>query len=310
MTDQLESELRAMLRDRAARVPAASAIRLAALDYHPRTRHVRPPLAISALAGAAGTAGAVVAVVSLSAGASNAFAGWTPSPTLPSPQQLAAASVDCKAHSPIAGLPLKVTDTRGPFTFSVYASSDSSAVCISGPSFTSVSGSMTSASAKVAAGRVTLSTSHLTNRDGQAYSFADGHTGDGVSAVTLILDDGTKVSATVANGWYVAWWPSAHEVKAADITAPGGARTQTFDLKHQSPCGANLCTGGGAGLDRSGPVSSQSGASTSFKAGSSRPRAGASFKAGGSRAGDSTSFKAGSDRPGRGARVESFSSSR
>ena len=34
--------------------------------------------------------------------------------------------------------------------------------------------------------------------------------------MTLILDDGTNVQATVANGWFVAWWPGAQDVKSAD----------------------------------------------------------------------------------------------
>lgn len=263
MTDQLESDLRAALRERASRVPATSIARLTSAEYHPRTRGLRPPLAIGALGGAAGAAGAVALVVSLGAGASNAFAGWTPAPTPPSPAQLAAAKVDCKARSPIAGLSLKLTDARGPFTFSIYADRDSSATCISGPSFTAVSDSMSSAPANVPAGRVLLSASHLTNRDGQAYSFADGHTGAGVSGVTLILDDRTNVQATVANGWFVAWWPSAHAVKAVDIVTPAGVKTQTFDLRHESPCGAKLCTGGGVGLNSNGPVSRQAGGSAS-----------------------------------------------
>jgi hypothetical protein len=264
MTKQLESDLRATLRGRAAQVPATSIARLTQLDYDPRTRGLRPPLALGALAGAAGTAGAVVALVSLGAGASNAFAGWTPAPTLPSPSQLAAATAECKTQSPVKGLPLQLSDTRGPFTFSVYADSDSSATCISGPSFTAVSGSISSAPANVPAGRVLLSTSHLTNRDGQAYSFAEGHTGSGVSGVTLILDEGTTVQSTVANGWFVAWWPNGHEVKTADITTPSGVKTQTFDLSHESPCGANLCTGGGVGRSSSGPVSRQAGGSASL----------------------------------------------
>lgn len=263
MTKQLESDLRATLRGRAAQVPATSIARLTQLDYDPRTRGLRPPLALGALAGAAGTAGAVVALVSLGAGASNAFAGWTPAPTLPSPSQLAAANVDCKTQSPVKGLPLQLSDTRGPFTFSVYADSNSSVTCISGPPFTAVSGSMSSAPANVPAGHVMLSTSHLTNRDGQAYSFADGHTGAGVNGVTLVLDNGTKVQATAANGWFVAWWPSAHEVRSADITTPAGVNTQTFDVSHESPCGAKLCTGGGVGLNSSGPVSRQAGGSSS-----------------------------------------------
>jgi hypothetical protein len=65
-----------------------------------------------------------------------------------------------------------------------------------------------------AAGEVTAAdvNSRTPNRDGQAYSFADGRTGSGVSAVTLILDDGTRVTATVQNGWFVAWWPGGGEL--------------------------------------------------------------------------------------------------
>ena len=277
MTNELESDLRATLRERAAQVPAMSAARLAQLDYRPRTRGLRPPLAIGGAAGAAGAAAAVVAVVSLGVGASNAFAGWTSAPTPPSPAQLAAAQLDCKARSPIAGLPLRLTDTRGPFTFSIYADSNSSATCISGPSFTSVSGSGSSAPATVPTDHVLLSESHLTNHDGQAYSFAEGHTGAGVSAVTLLLDDGTRVQATVANGWLVAWWPSAHAVKSAEITTPAGLKTQTFDLRHQSPCGSKLCTGGGISVNSSGPVSRQAGAGTGWSSsGSITGHAGAS----------------------------------
>ena len=264
MTEQLESQLRAILRDEAARVPASSTDRLAAADYHPRTGRLRPPVAVGALAGAVGTTGAVVAAISLSAGASSAFAGWTATPTVPSPQQLSAAAQDCQQHSPIAGLPLKLTDTRGPFTFSVYADSTTSAVCISGPSFTSVSGSVSSAPANVPDGAVQLSSSHQTNRDGQAYSFADGHTGADVSAVALTLDDGTNVKATVDNGWFVAWWPSGHEVKSAEVTTPSGVKTQTFDLRREGPvsghAGGSFSSSGSSGGRGAGgpsaPVSS------------------------------------------------------
>ncbi len=268
MRDHLESQLRAVLHDEAARVPSSSTDRLTRLHYHPRASRLRPPVAVGALAGAVGTAGAVVAVISLGAGASNAFAGWTATPTIPSPQQLAAAGQDCQQRSPIAGLPLKLTDTRGPFTFSVYADSTSSAICISGPSFTSVSGSISTAPAGIPDGSVQLSSSHQTNRDGQGYSFADGHTGAGVSAVALTLDDGAAVQATVDNGWFVAWWPGAHVVKSAQITTPSGVKTQTFDSRHESPCGPKLCTGGGVAINGNGPVSGHvHGSSSSSSAG-------------------------------------------
>jgi hypothetical protein len=244
MTDQLEPALRAALQERAAEVPAASVARLHHLDYHPRTRRLRPPVAIGALASAAGTAGAVAIVISLSAGASSAFAGWSPKPTAPAPDQLATAGADCQTQSPIAGLPLKLADTRGPFTFSVYADSNSSATCINGPGFVAVSGNESSAPIAVPAGRILLSSSHTSNRAGAAYSFADGRAGDGVSAVVLTLDDGTQVQATVANGWFVAWWPGAQGAKSAAITTPTGVATQTFPAQPQIPCGPQPCPPG------------------------------------------------------------------
>ncbi len=249
MTDQLQDELGAALRARAAQVPQPSIDRLIRLDYHPRTcRLRRQPAAIGALATAAGTAGAVAIVISLSAGTSNAFAGWSPTPTTPSPAQLAQASAQCAAHAPVSGLPLQLTDTRGPFTFSVYADSTSSATCISGPSFTAVSGSESSAPITVPAGTVQLSTAHQTNRDGQAYSFAEGHTGSGVSAVALVLDDGTTVQATLQNGWFVAWWPGSHDVQAAEVATPTGVKSQTFDLRGAP---ATAPAGGGASFGSS-----------------------------------------------------------
>ncbi len=227
MTEQLEAELRATLQERAAQVPAAKVARLRHLDYHPRTRVIRPPIAVGALAGAGATA-AAVALVTLGAGASNAFAGWKATPTKVAPAHLAAALADCQSHSPVAGLTPVVSDTRGPFTMSVYADSNQSATCISGPSFTAVSGSMSSSPVSVPAGQILLRTSH-TSRDSQAYSFSEGRTGTGVNGVTLILEDGTQVQATVDNGWFVAWWPGSHDVKSAQITTPDGVHTQTFD---------------------------------------------------------------------------------
>jgi hypothetical protein len=261
MTAQFESDLRATLRERATAVPTSSVARLTAVDYHPRRRGLGPPVAVGALASAACTAGAI-ALVTLGPGASNAFAGWTPNPTAPSSAQLQAAAAACRSNAPVGGLPLKLSDTRGPFTFSIYADSTTSATCINGPSFTSVSGSASSAPADVPAGHVGLMTSHTTNRAGDAYSFVEGQTGAGVSAVTLVLDDGTKVEATLGNGWYVAWWPGAQSVKAADVTTPAGMQTQTFDLSGRTriPCpSGSTCSSGMGSVVGSGPGSAAGG---------------------------------------------------
>jgi hypothetical protein len=257
MTDQLETDLREALQSRADQVPALAADRLTRLDYRPRTRSLRPPVAIGAAASAA-AAGTAAVVISLSAGASNAFAGWSPTPTPPAPGQLAAAQTSCEqSQSPIAGLPLQLSDTRGPFTFSIYADSNSTATCIKGPGFLGVSGSSSSNPVTVPADSVQLSSVHQTDRSGQAYGLAYGRTGAGVSAVTLVLDDGTQVQATVGNGWFDAWWPGDHQVTSAQLTTPVGARTQTFDLPAPPPG-----SGGGGRGGASSSIGSSSGGGT------------------------------------------------
>ena len=102
---QLETELRAALQARAARVHASQG--LLAADYHPRTRRIRPPLAIGA--GLAIVAAALAAVLSLVGGAGSAYAGWTARPTTPTRAQLAAAETYCADNVPFPGLPLKLT---------------------------------------------------------------------------------------------------------------------------------------------------------------------------------------------------------
>jgi hypothetical protein len=257
MNDQLESDLRAAFRARAAEVPVAAIGRLTGIDYRPRTRGLRPPVAVGALASAA-AAGALAVIISLSAGASNAFAGWTARPTAAAPGQLEAAQASCQAgQSPIAGLPLKLADTRGPFTFSIYADENSSATCIKGPSFTAISGSMSSSAVTVPDGRILLSSSHATSRSGAAYSLAEGRTGAGVSGVTLTLDDGTNVQATVGNGWFVAWWPSSHVVKSAELATASGTTTQTIDegAAPPPPGGGSRGSMSGSSMSGEGPGS-------------------------------------------------------
>ena len=56
----------------------------------------------------------------------------------------------------------------------------------------------------------------MTDRDGAAYSFADGHAGDGVSAVTLILDDGTRCRRRSRTAGSSPGGRAAHDVKSAD----------------------------------------------------------------------------------------------
>jgi DNA-directed RNA polymerase specialized sigma24 family protein len=232
--NQLETELRAALHERAARVHASPG--LLAADYQRRTRRMRPSVAIGG-----GVAAAVA--LALTSGARSAFAGWTPRPTAPTPGQLAAAEAYCAENLPFPGLPLKLIDTRGPFTFVVYSDGSSNDFCTTGPpSFANASGWRTSPPVTVPAGKLYLWEEHTTTDAGQAYTSMIAQAGDGVSAANPTLEDGTEVTATVSNGWAVAWWPGSHQVTSAQLTTPSGTQTQMFPL---SPCGLHNCAGGG-----------------------------------------------------------------
>jgi hypothetical protein len=234
---QLEIDLRAALHEHAARVHASP--KLLGADYRPRTRLLRAPAAIGA--GVATAAGALAVTLSLVGGATTAFAGWSPQPTTPTPAQLASAEAYCANHVPTRGLPLKLVDTRGPFTILVYSDGGANDFCTVGPSIANASGWSTSPPVTPPAGRLFLWTDHTSNADGQSYGSVIARAGDGVSAANLTLDDGSVVTATVQNGWAVAWWPGTQHVAAAQLKTPLGTQTQTFP---SYPCDVYKCPGG------------------------------------------------------------------
>jgi hypothetical protein len=234
---QLETDLRAALRERAERVHASHD--LLAVDYRPRVRRLWPPLAIGG--GLATAAAALAVALSLTGGAGSALAGWTPQPTTPAPGQLAAAEAYCAQNMGFPGLPRQLVDTRGPFTFIVYSDDTSNDFCTTGPSFRNSSGWRTSPPLTVPDGQLYLWNEHTTTDSGQALTFAIARAGDGVSAAVLTLDDGSEVTATVSNGWALAWWPGSHQIASAQLTTSSGLQTQTFPA---SRCGVPSCTGG------------------------------------------------------------------
>jgi hypothetical protein len=241
----IEDELRATLNQRARAVSPDAISRITNTHYRPRNRSFNRP-ALTALTGGTALAGATGAAIALLGSASPAFAGWSPTPTAPAPGELQQAMANCQSQLPFKDLPLQLSDTRGPFTFAIYANAQTSNICITGPSFTSVSGVTASAPVAVPADQLELTTDHATARGGSAFSFSDGRAGKNVTGATLTLDDGTQVQATVQNGWFVAWWPGSSEVSSATLTTTDGTKTQTFHAPG-SPCSPKLCTGGQLG---------------------------------------------------------------
>jgi hypothetical protein len=205
-----------------------------------RTPRSKRLLGVGGIAGVC-AAGVLAVVLSLAGEASNAFAGWTSTPTAGTAAQLAAAQAYCAKNVSDPGLPLKLTDTRGPFTFLVYSNDSSNDFCTTGPSFTNASGWRTSPPVTVPAGRLYLWSEHTTTDAGQAYTFMIARAGDGVGAAHLTLQDGTDVAATVQNGWAVAWWPGSKQLSGAQLTTTSGTQAQTLP---PSPCGLHNCNGG------------------------------------------------------------------
>lgn len=247
---ELENDLRAWMNERAARVHASPEI--LATDYRPRTRPSwRPRLAIGG--GLAAVAGTATAVLSLAGGASTAFAGWSAQPTKPTAAQLQAANSYCSANIPDPNSTTQqAIDSRGPYTIIVYAgpagTTQTYNFCTVGPSFENASGWTSYPPVTPAAGRLFLWTDHTSVSDGQSYGTMIAQAGAGVTGASLTLTDGSVVTATVQNGWVLAWWPGTAHVASAQLTTPTGTQTQTFSY----PCDVRSCSGGPHGGAKGG----------------------------------------------------------
>jgi hypothetical protein len=241
---EIENDLRAWMQDRAARVHASPEI--LAADYRPRTRSLRPRLLIGG--GGAAVAATVTAVLSLAGGASTAFAGWSAQPTTASPAQLQAAQSYCKANIPDPNTTTQqAVDNRGPYTVIAYSGPATSTqtydFCTYGPGLDNASGWTSSPPVTAPAGQLFLWSDHTGTSDGQDYGTMIAQAGAGVTAANLTLSDGSAVTATVQNGWVIAWWPGDGHVTSAQLTTVSGTTTQSFNY----PCDVHKCGGGSHG---------------------------------------------------------------
>jgi hypothetical protein len=257
MSDLLEAQLRRTLSERAAQIDPAAIARLRAIDYRPRRQRVPVRPALGAL-GVGGAAAAVLAAITLGSSAAPAFAGWSRTPTPPAAGQLAAAEQACSGN---LGSPV-LTDTRGPYTASIYAGPTSSHTCLQGGSLSIASSTSGPSEATVAAGHVQLFGNGMENSSGQALTLVDGRIGAGVSSVTIERGDGSSVQATVSGGWYLAWWPGTARASAADVQSTTGTVTEQFPSARAGsapagcPAGAHCASGYGFG---GGPGSTDGG---------------------------------------------------
>jgi hypothetical protein len=266
MPDSLEQGLREAMLQKAAQLDPDLIARLRSIDYRPRRHRLRRLPAVGAVT-VVSAAASLTAIISIGASAPPAFAGWQPTPTAPAAGQLAQAAAGCGQG---LGTPV-ITDSRGPYTASIYADATSDDLCLDGDGISMASTSTSATAVSVGAGQIELSGGGRRDSAGDALTVVDGRVGAGVSAVTIDRADGSSVQATVEDGWYLAWWPGIAPATNAAITASSGDSTVAFP---SAPPAAPACPAGGqcsSSYSYSGGPDAHAGASVHLSATTSAP---------------------------------------
>jgi hypothetical protein len=181
----------------------------------PRRRLV-PPVAAAGLAGVA----AVVAVNLL--GASSAYASWTAVPDQLDATALATAGNACEqqlnAHFPgqATGLRPTVGETRGKFTAILLAAGQRVGICIAGIPHGSLGGILDLSPASSTTGLTLDAEPGLLAGPGAAREAFGRVIDPAVTKVVVNTTDHRSVTASVAGGFFLAWWPSGAD--PTDVT--------------------------------------------------------------------------------------------
>jgi len=238
----------------AAGLSLPSSARPATGERNTRVGLRRMALAVDGLAGVVVTV-ATLLLVGFGSDTPRAFAGWSATPTASGANQLRRAREGClpglptstgtggvrylrrpgMPYIPAGGWHIVLTDTRGPYTEILFVAARGAAElsCFTGrlPRSGGLGGSFASRSPRpVPAGQVTVVSSGGRTtppvEGSRQFSELVGRTGPGVTGVTLTLRDGTRVAATVANGWFLAWWPGPQGGTGMHVTTSKGTARQ------------------------------------------------------------------------------------
>jgi hypothetical protein len=250
------SEEDALLAELFAHEPPQESIRsdlLSNLSFRPRRLKRVALIGLCVLA-----VGAVALGLDLAgSGAPSAYAAWTATTTTPPAAQLAAAASSCQhryrlglhllgnkgAATLPASLPqLVLTDSRGPFEMLLYAGPSGEGVCLWNSSgVLSITGGNGETLPTVSDHSIGVPGVGFDRNGGAVLTYAYGHAGTRVTAVTLDLANGVRVEATVQNGFYAAWWPSQTDVSATELTTSEGISRQQFgDIGPNSPSSSGV----------------------------------------------------------------------
>jgi hypothetical protein len=76
---------------------------------------------------------------------------------------------------------------------------------------------------------------HLSTTADGPYTLVDGRVASGITAVTLVLDNGQSVVSTVADGWLIAWWPGDAAATSSQVTNASGTSTEALQSSDKGP---------------------------------------------------------------------------
>ena len=250
MNTQIEQDLREALRQQAMALPGDASDGVLARDYRPRGPVSRVALAATTLALCAAVVFAI-SVAGLGSDPPRAFAGWSATPTAATTDQTSKARSRCRSqlarmarsllisrveqhrrNQPLSAPPVAIDlwhtvliDTRGPYTLILSEAEHGRAtsVCFSGGRDESAVGAGIGVRppAPVQPENISYSGSgnSVTNRaeGSHQFSWVIGRTGAGVDGITIRLNNGTRVAASRAKGWFLAWWPGSHGIRATEV---------------------------------------------------------------------------------------------
>lgn len=154
------------------------------------------------------------------------MAGWQAAPTRSDAALAAAATGACSSSDQAgAAMPIVVQDQRGTAATILFAGGGQLSICVvtrdgTGTVVAAASGeTRLEPTAKTVTIDSGLSAPKTANFPG--LTVIAGRVGHGAASVVITRSDGADISATVASGYFVAWWPStdkASTVAAKDAT--------------------------------------------------------------------------------------------
>ncbi len=212
------------------------------LDRSKTPRHrSRPGLRLAALAAVVAVAGFVWLRPGGNATPADA---WTAVPRLADSAIVARAEQNCGngivsgktfGTGPInQGLPLSLVDARGNWALAFFTDGDRTALC----KFHWDDTGKVDFSERSFGGNWSTDSSNLDLRGAAGgepngkFDMVIGHAGLGASSVTVDLDAGTPVTASIGHGYYMAWWPQSESVVKITARDANGRVLAVLDHPH------------------------------------------------------------------------------